>query len=295
METQPALLDGAGDGIPPLIDLHLHSTASDGELSPEEVVRRAARAGLTAIALTDHDTLAGVEAAQAEGRLAGLQVVGGCEFSVSAAWGEMHVLGYFLPVDRPALLEFLADCRRMREERGRRIVEQLQSMGLTIELEDLVAAAAGGAIGRPHVARALVKRGAALTVDDAFDRYIGRGRPGFVAKELPSFRQVAELVHASGGVVSAAHIKERGTRTVLRRLKEEGLDAVETRHPRHDPDLRALLTERALSLHLARTGGSDWHGESEGSGGGIGSQQVPDEWLERLAAARPVTTSPEVP
>jgi predicted metal-dependent phosphoesterase TrpH len=206
----------------------------------------------------------------------------------------MHVLGYFLPPGSPALEAFLLACRTDRVRRGRLMVQRLQELGLAISEEHLLAESGRGAVGRPHVARALVKRGMAADVNQAFERYIGRGRPAFVEKSLPSFRQVADLVHGAGGVVSAAHLKERGTRPFLQRLKNEGLDAVETRHPGHDPDLRARLTDHALALGLARSGGSDWHGEDSPADhhATIGSQQVPAEWLSALEALRPAASLP---
>jgi len=276
----------------PFVDLHVHSSASDGELAPEHVVERAARAGLAAVALTDHDTLDGVAAAARAGARLGIRVVGGCEFSVAAPWGEMHVLGYFLPPGSRTLEDFLARCRADRERRGRAMVERLRRAGVSLVDGDVLAEADGGAIGRPHVARALVRRGHVGSVGEAFDRYLARGRPAFVEKTLPAFAEVAALVHRVGGVVSAAHLKDRGTRSLLERLQGEGLDAVETRHPSHDADQRVRLTELALSLGLLRTGGSDWHGEPEGDDthGDVGSQQVPLEWLERLEAARPAPT-----
>lgn len=278
----------------PTVDLHLHSSASDGAFPPATVVRRAAAAGLAAVALTDHDTLAGVPAAIAAGEQLGVRVLSGCEFSVAAPWGEMHVLGYFLPPGSVALERFLADCRADRERRGRAMVERLHRVGIALGEEDVLAEAEGGAIGRPHVARALVRRGHVSTVGEAFDRYLGRGRPAFVDKTLPTFAAVAALVHQVGGIVSAAHLKERGTRTLLQNLRSQGLDAVETRHPSHDPDQRARLTDLALELGLLRTGGSDWHGESIGDEdhGTIGSEHVPIAWLERIEAARPAPAGP---
>jgi predicted metal-dependent phosphoesterase TrpH len=276
-----------------IVDLHVHSTASDGELSPEAVIRRVAAARIAAVALTDHDTVAGVPAAIEAGRSLGVRVVGGCEFSVAAPWGEMHVLGYFLPSDSPQLEDFLVRCRTDRERRGRAMVERLHRIGLALSEDDVLAEADGGAVGRPHVARALVRRGHVGSVGEAFDRYLARGRPGFVDKALPTFVEVAILVHQVGGVVSAAHLKDRGTRALLQLLQSEGLDAVETRHPSHDPDVRARLTDLALSLKLVRTGGSDWHGDPEGdeTHGALGSQEVPLEWLEQLEAARPATST----
>ena len=279
------------------MDLHVHSTASDGGLPPEAVVERARTSGLTAIALTDHDTVAGVPAAVAAGDRLGLRVVGGCEFSCAAPWGEMHVLGYFLPSESAELEMFLERRRADRVRRGREMVNRLQGLGVRLEFEDVLRQSRGGAVGRPHVARAIVRQGGAIDISDAFDRYIGRGRPAFVDKILPAFRDVADVVHAVRGMVSVAHLKERGTRSFLERLKRDGLDAVEVRHPSHDADLRSRLTGIALRLGLLRTGGSDWHGDPEPgeTHGALGSQEVPLEWLERLEELRAGPTAPAVP
>jgi 3',5'-nucleoside bisphosphate phosphatase len=279
------------------VDLHVHSTASDGSLPPGRVVERARAAGLSAIALTDHDTLAGVPAAVDAGERVGIRVVGGCEFSSAAPWGEMHVLGYFLPSHSPELESFLERTRADRVRRAREMVTRLQRLGVQLEFDDVLLQARGGAVGRPHVARAIVRQGSASGLSDAFDRYIGRGRPAFVDKVLPAFREIADLVHSVRGLVSVAHIKERGTRSFLERLQREGLDALETRHPSHDPELRARLTDIALRIGLLRTGGSDWHGDPEPgeTHGALGSQQVPLEWLERLEELRARSPAPVSP
>lgn len=275
----------------------MHSTASDGSLPPEVVVERALKAGLAGIALTDHDTVAGVPAAETAGERLGIRVVGGCEFSSAAPWGEMHVLGYFLPSHSAELESFLERCRADRIRRAREMVSRLQGLGVGLEFEDVLLQSKGAAVGRPHVARAIVRKGSATHVSDAFDRYIGRGRPAFVDKRLPTFREIADLVHSVRGIVSVAHLKERGTRSFLERLQREGLDAIETRHPSHDPDLRARLTDIALRLGLLRTGGSDWHGDPEPgeTHGSLGSQQVPLEWLERLEELRAAPPAPVQP
>lgn len=269
-----------------LVDLHLHSSASDGVLPPAAVIERAAKLGLAAIALTDHDTVDGVCEAQEAGRRLGVRVVSGCEFSTAAPWGEMHVLGYFLPPAEPTLNAFLVRCREDRVRRGREMVAGLQAWGVDVSFEDLVQETGSAAMGRPHLARALVRLGKVTSVDDAFNLWLGRGRPAYVEKCLPTFREVAELVHSVGGLVSAAHLKERGNRPTLTAFREEGLDAVEIRHPGHTPEARTRISALAGALGLLRTGGSDWHGEldPESSHAMLGSQDVPAEWLDLLDA-----------
>jgi predicted metal-dependent phosphoesterase TrpH len=272
-----------------VIDLHCHSTASDGMLAPSAVVAAAAANGLSALALTDHDTTAGVAEARDAARPLGIEIIGGCEFSVAAEWGEMHLLGYFIEPGDPDIEAFLESARADRSRRGRDMVSRLVGLGIAVSYDDVARISGGGAIGRPHVARALLEAGHVQTVQQAFDRYIGRGRPAFVDKALPTLGQVSAMVHAKGGVVSAAHLKSFGTLAHLTRLKSEGLDAVETRHPSHTGDYLATITDAALALGLARTGGSDWHGESDAAGthAQLGSQQVPDEWLVELRTRRP--------
>jgi predicted metal-dependent phosphoesterase TrpH len=240
------------------------------------------------VALTDHDTTAGLPEAEAEGSRLGLRVIAGCEFSTAAPWGEMHVLGYFLPIGDRGLQEFLERCRHDRVRRGRAMVEGLQAWGVDVSFDELAGEARGAAIGRPHLARVLVRKGTVGTIDEAFYQWLGRGRPAYVEKVLPTFREVADLVHSVGGIVSAAHLKERGTRSALRAFQAEGLDAVETRHPGHSPDTRNRIGALAESLGLLRTGGSDWHGEAEGMGthAPLGSQEVPAEWLATIDRVR---------
>jgi 3',5'-nucleoside bisphosphate phosphatase len=248
------------------------------------VVQRAGKVGLAGIALTDHDTVSGVPAAVAAGHVLGVRVIPGCEFSVAAPWGELHLLAYFLPLREPALDAFLAKARAARERRGTQMIEKLQALGVEIDLEDLAFQAGGGAVGRPHVARALVDAGAVDGLEEAFDRFLGRGRPAFVEKWLPSLREVAGLVHGVGGLVLAAHLGERGQEPQLRALQADGLDGIEVRHPSHAPRVESRLTKLARQLDLAISGGSDWHGESNGglSHAPLGGMQVPLEWLSEL-------------
>ncbi len=272
-----------------MIDLHCHSTASDGLLVPSAVVQAAADIGLSAIALTDHDTTAGIAEARRAGERFGVRVVGGCEFSVAAPWGEMHLLGYFLEPGDPAIEAFLAEARANRIARARAMVSKLHGQGILVPWDMLAEVAEHGTIGRPHLARALCDLGHVNTAQAAFDQWLRPGRPAWVEKILPPFAEVAALVHRSGGIVSAAHLRDRGTRAAVAGLQAEGLDAVETRHPSHGPDIVANLTEFAAALGLGRSGGSDWHGEDDPkrTHARLGAMQVPAEWLDDLARRRP--------
>ena len=270
------------------IDLHCHSTASDGEYAPDEVVRRARAAGVGVLALTDHDTLAGLPAAVAEGDRVGLRIVAGCEFSVKAPWGELHLLAYFLPPQDARLEAFLGETRAARKRRGDEMVTRLRKLGIEIEEHDVTAQAAGGAVGRPHVARALVARGASSAVTDAFVRVHGRGGPAFVEKPLPTLPRVAQLVHDVGGVTVAAHLGERGSEGQLREFRNQGLDGIEVRHPSHSVADEARLQRLAERLNLGMSGGSDWHGDTEFGHHGValGELDVPLAWLEGLEQRR---------
>ena len=262
---------------------------------PQEVARRARKVDLAAIALTDHDTTDGVAEAAHEGAKLGIRVIPGCEFSVRAPWGELHVLALFLPYDNERLQGFLRDTRAARRRRGEQMVEKLQSLGVAIELEDVQAQLFGGegaALGRPHVARALVDCGACDNISDAFRRYLGRGRAAYVEKPLPRLGEVTALVHDVGGLTVAAHLGDHGTEAQLRIFQDQGLDCVEVRHPSHAPAVEQRLTRIAERLGLGITGGSDWHGESEygESHAPLGGMRVPDAWLQPLEHRLELTT-----
>lgn len=267
-----------------MVDLHVHSNASDGECPPEEVIRQAKAAGVTAIALTDHDTLDGVAAATRAGEEVDVRVVGGCEFSVRVSWGEMHLLAYFLVPQDPDLRQFLDAQRVMRLQRAHDIVTRLDQVGATIDFEAVMGEAGNGSVGRPHVARALVKAGLVAGVDAAFDKYLAMGKPAFVPKDLPALEQVASLVHDLSGVTSAAHLSQRATPSFIDELKSAGVDALEVLHPAHDDATAARLDALANRYGMLVTGGSDWHGDRTMNDGRarIGSLGVPEAYLEGI-------------
>ncbi len=284
-------MSGPTSPAPPAayIDLHTHSTASDGSRAPGDVVREAKRAGLDAIALTDHDTLAGLVEAEAVAAEVGIRLVRGVELSAVEGDIETHVLGLHLGAATELESE-LSLLRVMRHTRAERMVRRLNELGVRIEFQAVLEQAAGGAVGRPHVARAMVAEGWAVDFRDAFDRYLGNGRPAFVAKEkLPLMRAIA-MIHGAGGIAVLAHPANGGTRERLVRMIEEGLDGVEVLHPSHATEDVSRLDKLAGQLDLVRSGGSDWHGSADGPRT-LGSMRVPAGWLtqqeeRRLARSR---------
>ncbi len=232
--------------------------------------------------------MAGVPAARTAGAALGLRVIGGCEFSVRVSWGEVHLLGYFLPADDPALTAYLVETRAARRRRGEEMITRLQRIGVDIDAAAVHAVVGEAAVGRPHVARALVARGVTGTVGEAFHRFLGRGRPAFVEKPLPPLAEVTGLVHDVGGVAVAAHLGARGDDVNARQLLAGGIDGIEVRHPSHDAADERRLMEVAERLGLAITGGSDWHGDTDfgSSHADLGDLDVPAAWLDALEQRR---------
>jgi len=253
-------------------------------------VHAAKRADLVAIALTDHDTVAGLAEARAAGEELGVRIINGVELSAVEGESETHLLGLHLS-DTSVLERGLTGLREMRGRRAARIVELLQSQGVQVTLDDVLLQAGTGAIGRPHVARALVADGWAVDVRDAFDRYLAAGRPAYVAKDQLGMRDAIAMVHAAGGLAVLAHPGPTATRERLETLRALGIDGVEIKHPSHSPQDTARIRTLAEQLGLLPSGGSDWHGAADGPRT-IGMMHVPIEWLtrqdERVEALRRV-------
>jgi 3',5'-nucleoside bisphosphate phosphatase len=248
------------------IDLHIHSTASDGSLSPAGVVAAARAGGLHVIALADHDTVGGVTAAQqaAEGTL---HVIPAVELSTHhETSAELHMLGYFVDPLDPTLTRFGTRASARREERMRDMIDRLDGVGVRVNYADVLAAAGPKpeSIGRPHLARALVQRGYAATMSDAFDRYIGDDGPAFVATRLLTPAEAIELIHAAGGIAVWAHPRSDMLEPWLPALVEQGLNGLECFRPRATPADTERVAALAARHDLILTGGSDWHGEWHG-------------------------------
>jgi len=272
----------AGGGAPRYVDLHTHSTASDGALPPEAVVAAARAAGLYAIALTDHDTVGGVEAAVREGERLGVRVVRGTELSAHYGDAEIHLLGLHID-DVHLIADELARFREDRVRRAERMVEKLSALRIPLTMDAVLAQAAGGAVGRPHVARALVAGGYVGDQREAFDRYLGFGRPAYVPKPKLDAADAIALIHAAGGIAVWAHPGSDGRRERVERLAGWGLDGLESRHPGHTPDDQQRISALASQFGLVESGGSDWHGQTEGYRT-LGMMQVPAALLARQDA-----------
>ena len=272
----------AGPAGVAFVDLHMHSTASDGSRAPADVVRAASKASLAAIALTDHDSVAGLAEAQTAGAELGVRIVNGVELSAVEGETETHLLGLHLR-DTSVLERGLAELREMRNRRARQIVQRLNDVGVLLAFDDVLAQAGPGVVGRPHVARAMIAEGWATDARDAFDRYLGAGRPAFVAKEQLRMRDAIAMIHAAGGLAVLAHPGSGGTRERIEALRTLGLDGIEVKHPSHSSSDTTRLRGLCEQFGLVPSGGSDWHGAADGPRT-IGMMQVPGEWLARQDA-----------
>jgi len=266
-------------GGPRFVDLHTHSTASDGTLPPEQVIDAAARCGLAALALTDHDTIDGVRAARNAADQVGIRVIAGVELSAFDEDREIHVLALHLS-NLDALEKRLAGLRASRHVRAGKIVDKLNQLGVPVTLEEVLQQANGGSLGRPHVARALIARGLVSDFRDAFMRYLGNNGSAFVAKEKLTVRDAIGIAHEAGAIAVWAHPSEGGRRERLEPLVAAGLDGVEIRHPSHSSEDTKRLQALTDFFGLVPSGGSDWHGALEGPRR-LGMMNVPSEWLER--------------
>lgn len=264
--------------VAPHVDLHAHSTASDGAKSPADAIAAAHAAGLAAFALTDHDTLGGVPEAQAAADAVGLRLVPGVELSVHQGEVEVHILGLHIR-DVSAMQSQLEIYRDRRVTRAEAIVERLGTLGVPLEMSAVLTAADGGAVGRPHVARALIAGGYVKDNREAFDRYLAAGRPAYVDKERLEVAEGIALIHAAGGIAVMAHPAGDGRRERIEPLVALGLDGLEVRHPSHSSEDAKRIKALADFFDLVPSGGSDWHGAMQG-GRVLGALNVPFEWLE---------------
>jgi predicted metal-dependent phosphoesterase TrpH len=281
-----------------VIDLHSHSTMSDGTDTPAEVVRLAGVAGLSALALTDHDTLDHLAEARTAAAEQGLRLVPGCEISCELggrAPGSMHLLVFFVDDEPGELQDRLAALQVARNERNVQIVEALNAHGVQITVADVHAQAGPGSVGRPHIARVLMESGRVASIQEAFDVWLGKGQPAYFERDRLGPEDAVELTHASGGVCAVAHPGSLGLADdeldeLVAQLADAGLDGLECEYGSYLPEERAPFHQLARRHGLAPTGGSDYHGENKPGlsvGVGRGDLRVPDEYLGGLESRRP--------
>ena len=278
------------------IDLHLHTTHSDGSLPPAEVVTLAHEAKVSALAITDHDITTGLPEAMAAGERLGIEIIPGIEVSSRYGESELHVLGYFLRWKDDLLNQRLTTLRESRHRRNPQIVERLQALGIDITYEEVRAVAGSDSVGRPHIARVLMDKKVVTSAKEAFDRFLANGKPAYVPRDLPTPAEAIRWIKDAGGLAVMAHptwVKTvQGTLTDLtRELKDAGLDGVEVHYSTHTPKQTREYLDLAKTLGLLVTGGSDFHGLTKPDidvGIGRGSLHVPDHLLSKLkeAAAR---------
>ena len=275
-----------------MIDLHVHSTFSDGSLTPEELVEKAAAVRLTAMALTDHDGMIGIDRFLESCRRHGLRGIPGVEISVDHDGGTLHMLGYFMDHQHAGIREGLARLRQGREERNSRILERLNQLGVVLEWAEVSRFAKEDVVGRPHFALAMVEKGYVRKKDEAFDRYLGKGKPAYVDRFRFTVEQSLAMIREAGGVPVLAHpftlnLGRRRLREQLADFARKGLQGIECYYSEHNPDQQRFCINLARDLNLAVTGGSDFHGAMNPDirqGVGFGNLNIPDELVDLLHA-----------
>lgn len=277
-----------------MIDLHTHTTASDGSLSPEELVRLAREIGLSGIAITDHDTTDGIAPAKAEAERIGMPFVTGIEISAEyTEQGTMHILGYFIDEKNGYFEETLLFLKESRRERNPKMIRLLNEAGVSITMDDVVQEAGGGQVGRPHFSKAMIKKGFCASTSEAFDKYIAKGAPCYVNKERLTPRDSIDLIRKAGGIPVLAHPKtlklqsQKDLKSLLKDLLKMGLMGLECYYFSNSKEEEANSLALARELDLLIFGGTDFHGKNKPKvrlGVGLGNMNIPDDVLDNLVS-----------
>jgi predicted metal-dependent phosphoesterase TrpH len=278
-----------------MIDLHTHSSASDGSFTPGQLMDLAASRGLSAIALTDHDTISGLEEARQQAKKRGIGFIPGIEVEICWEPGEFHLLGLGIHRPSPAFLKALEELSRRREKRNLQILDRIRKMGVSADYGDILRISGGKFIGRPHFASFLVERKLAKNREQAFSRFLGKGRPLYVPKEGLEFEEALDCIKGSGGIAVLAHpmslyVSWGRLPKLMETLKAGGLDGLEAWHPTAKPRACRRLEELGRSLGLFITAGSDFHGEGRPGrrlGCTSGDRNIEDTFLEAIPAIQP--------
>jgi hypothetical protein len=282
------------------VDLHLHTTASDGVMSPSEIVRYAKAKGLQAIAITDHDTIDGLEEGLLEGNRIGFEVIPGIEVSAEHSPGSMHLLGYFFDIHHQLLNERLRYLQKARAERNPKIVGRLNHLGIDVTYEEVVKVSGGGQVGRPHFAQLLFEKGYVNSIQEAFERFLKKGASAYVDKFRFTAKEAIHFINEANGLAVIAHPNTLGMRGVselenlLLRLIGDGLKGIEVYYPEHSSLEVAQYKVLAERYGLLMTGGTDYHGIEKNEldiGVGRGGMKLPYHIVEALKVARSRSSS----
>ncbi len=263
-------------------DLHVHTTASDGTDGPEEVVLRAKELGLKAIAVTDHDTVEGVEPALAAGYLNDLEIVAGVELGAEYLGKELHLLGYFINIDNNSLKNKLRLLMSERKKRILKMTQQVQNLGIPVDYEKVLAVSRSGSVGRPHLARVLVEEGVVKNIAEAFSKYIGFGCPAYVPRYKLKPVEAIKIISEAGGVPVLAHPGQNNAHERLDMLINAGLAGLEVYHPAHSQEQENYFLRLAGERGLIITGGSDYHGPGHKTGNRLGAVTVPYDSVKEI-------------
>lgn len=259
-------------------DLHTHTNYSDGRFSPSELVKRAKSAGISCIAITDHDNVDGIDEAIETGGEIGVEVIPGVELSSDYKGREVHVLGYFFDYKNPELLEYLKSFRVLRRERAEKIVEKLNNLKIPIKMDDVLDIVKGNAsIGRPHIAFALIENNYIHNYYEAFIKYIGDGKPAYEKKKNISTKEAIQLISKAGGLSFVAHPGKNIRDEALIEIIEQGIDGIEVIHPSHSPEFVTYFQDFASQYFLLESGGSDFHGGRINDDSILGAYWVPEQ------------------
>ncbi len=283
--TAPLSASRQPEAVAAFVDLHLHSLFSDGTFSPEELAQRGGQLGLVGMALTDHDSVEGCARMAQACQSLGIEFVTGAELTAELDGHEVHLLGYFLDVGQPKFLTEIKKFQTVRQERIREMVSKLNKLGIPLRSETVFALANCQSPGRPHVARALTQEGLCTGMDEAFDRFLKKGRPAWVPKYKISALDAMELIHQAGGLAVVAHPGLNHCDQIIPRMATDGLDGLECFHSKHSNTQSEYYLALAKRLGLAVTGGSDCHGFSKGKPL-IGGVKLPAMYLQKLKEAR---------
>ena len=275
------------------IDLHVHTTFSDGTLTPREVVCAAQSVGLRAIAITDHDTLRGNDDAMDEGKKLGVEVVPGVEVSVDFPGGTMHVLGYYVDLNCDPFIKVLERIENGRHERNMEILDKLGRLGMPLDYDEIRAVASEGPIGRPHIAQTMIRRNHVASVREAFDKYLKKGAPAYADRLRFSEEEAVESICQAGGVAVLAHpgslncSSAESLAAIVERAVSVGLQGLEAYYPSHSSEMQRICESLAEQYGLLLTGGTDFHGTifpENALGSGYGDLSVPYSLLEEMKA-----------